>query len=238
MDCQNCIYCDRCKQPNKNRPACLIYTRYNNLLRLAKIPKRYRRCNVDNLPFKESNPEAYRKVMKYCNDILHYTEDGHSIYLYSNPTKGNEMGTGTGKTTAACSILNKFLEEYVWWATTNRKNISNVPALFVKCSDFQNKYTEQFRNQMGASTDYYIAKSNMMLCNLLVLDDIAIRNCSQGFMAELYEVINHRVSEELPTIYTSNISREKLDEVLDQRIQSRMYEHCIPIELSGEDNRF
>lgn len=237
MDCQNCIYCNRCKQPNKNRPACLIYTRYNNLLNLAKIPKRYRRCTVDNLPFKESNPEAYRKVMKYCNDILHYTEDGYSIYLYSNPIRGNELGTGTGKTTASCAILNKFLIEYVWWATKNGEEVRGLVAMFVKCSDFQNKYTEQFKNN-DASYSYYSCKTNMMTCKLLVLDDLALRNCSQGFMAELYEVINHRVSEELPTIYTSNISREKLDEVLDQRIQSRLYENCIPVELTGEDNRF
>ena len=57
-------------------------------------------------------------------------------------------------------------------------------------------------------------------------------------MCELYEVIDHRVSEELPVIYTSNIPREKVDAVLDTRIQSRLYENCIPIEISGIDHRF
>ena len=78
----------------------------------------------------------------------------------------------------------------------------------------------------------------MKACKLLVLDDIAIKNCTEAFMSELYEVIDHRVSEELATIYTSNVSREELEDILGQRIQSRLYENCIPIELNGEDHRF
>ena len=132
---------------------------------------------------------------------------------------------------------NKFLAEYIW-DHQDRKQLCCHYLLFMKCSDFQNKYAEQCRNQIGASDEYYNYKNNMKTCKLLVLDDIAIKNCTEAFMSELYEVIDHRVSEELATIYTSNVSREELEDILGQRIQSRLYENCIPIELNGEDHRF
>lgn len=238
MDCNNCIYCGRCKQPNNNKPACIMNARYNKAMALSNIPKRYKKYTVGILPIKKDNPEAYRKIMKYSRDIDEYILVGMSAYLFSDGNHcDTELGTGTGKTTSACAILHNFLAEYVWKITKEGKSMDVLPAYFVKCANFQNMFSVQYKNP-DAMLEYQKCKNNMKTCMLLVLDDIAIRGCSEAFMSELYEVIDHRVSEELPIIYTSNIPREKVDEVLDTRIQSRLYENCIPIEISGEDHRF
>lgn len=238
MDCNNCIYGSRCKQPNKNNPACLMNSRYNRALMMSNIPKRYKRVTVGTLPIKKDNPEAYRKIVKYTKDIDEYILVGMSVYLYSDGKNcETELGTGTGKTTSACAIVHNFIAEYVWKITKEGKPMDALPAYFVKCANFQNMYGIQYKNQ-DALLEYQACKEKMKTCLLLVLDDIAIRGCSEGFMGELYEVIDHRVSEELPIIYTSNIPREKVDEVLDTRIQSRLFEECIPIEISGVDHRF
>lgn len=238
MNCKSCIYCNRCKHPNENRPSCLMVTRYEKAQALAKIPKRYKNSRPENIPIEKDNPEAYRVVMKYCNDVVKFaTEDCYSLYMYSVPSKDNPLGTGTGKTTCACAILNKFIEDYVWKTAMLRGSMLTLPALFVKCSDFQNIYNAQFRDKVGASEEYYAYKDNMKVCNLLVLDDIAVRSCTEAFMNELYEVINHRVSEQLATIYTSNVSLEQLGSILDERIASRIREDCIIRKFVGKDHR-
>ena len=238
MDCNNCIYCNRCKQPNKNNPACLMNARYSRAVIMANVPKMYRKVTLSSLPIKKDNPEAYRKIIKYSKDIDEYILVGMSVYLYSNGDHcETELGTGTGKTTSACAIINNFIAEYIWKITKEGKYMDVLPAYFVKCANFQNMYSIQYKNE-DAMLKYQSCKEKMKSCELLVLDDIALRGCSEGFMCELYEVIDHRVSEELPIIYTSNIPREKVDAVLDTRIQSRLYENCIPIEISGIDHRF
>ena len=42
MDCKHCAYCNRCKHPNENKPACLMKTRYDKAVVMARVPKRYR----------------------------------------------------------------------------------------------------------------------------------------------------------------------------------------------------
>ena len=239
MDCESCVFCNKCKQPNKNKPACLMNSRYRKAIAMAHVPKRYVNCTPENLPIEKDNPQAYKTVIKYCSNILKFvTEDCYSIYMYSVPDpKINKLGTGTGKTTCACAILNKFIAEYVWDITKKGGYMDTVPALFVRCADFQNKYAEQCRNQEGASEMYYSYKNRMKSCKLLVIDDIALRDCTEAFECELYEVIDHRVSEMLPTIYTSNVDLEQLGVLLGNRIASRIREDCILKKFVGKDHR-
>lgn len=214
-----------------------MQTRYLKALSMANIPKRYKDTTVEGLAFKKSNAEAYRKIKKYCDSIYEYAIDkAYNMYLYSKPTKTNELGTGTGKTTSSIAILNEFIKQYIWNITKSGIGMTDLPAYFVKCATFQNTYNAQFKQNSGV--EYQAMKSKMKSCKLLVIDDIAIRSCSEGFMTELYDVIDYRVSEMLSTIYTSNVSQDKISDVLDLRIQSRLYEDCIPVELTGEDNRF
>ena len=42
MDCKHCAYCNRCKHPNESKPACLMKTRYDKAIVMARVPKRYR----------------------------------------------------------------------------------------------------------------------------------------------------------------------------------------------------
>lgn len=229
MNCNECIYSNTCKQPNKNKPACIMYSRYNKAVNMACIQKRYKGITPDNIPIKDSNPEAYRKIIKYCNDILHYVEDGYSLYLYFD-------GTGTGKTTCAYAVLNKFIQEYVWKITKEGLSMDILPAYFIRCCDFQNKFSIQYKDS-DVMAEYQSCKELMKNCKLLVIDDVAIRNCSDAFKSELYEVIDYRVGECLATIYTSNVGRTELADTLGERIQSRIYECCIPVEIKGTDHR-
>ena len=47
-------------------------------------------------------------IRGYIKQLPDAVEKGIGLYIYSTPTEGNPLGTGTGKTTSAIAILNEF----------------------------------------------------------------------------------------------------------------------------------
>ena len=236
MECNKCVYQDNCKQPNKDKPACMLLARYNRIYKAAHVPKRYWECNCNNLPTKNDNPNSYAATIRYCDNVLKLVNKGVNVLYYSQPTPTNTLGTGIGKTTSACTILNQYIKEYVFHTVKQSIPIDTIPAYFLSCSELQNVYNSQFKTDDGAAK-YKVIKQFAKESSLLVLDDIALRGCSEGFSCELYEIINYRDSEVKATIYTSNVNVNDLDKVLDSRITSRITSNCGLLIMSGEDKR-
>lgn len=206
------------------------------------IPRKYKNITLDTLPIQEENPRAYETVKKYIERIAYFIEDkGLGLFMYSIPNKENLFGTGTGKTTTATAIIN----EYVLNATRRHligdKELKNNPAIFVKASELQNKYNAQFRGtvemQQESSIKFYRLKDRMKAVALLVIDDIAIRDTTEAFRNELYEIIDHRATEELATIFTSNFPRSELTAMLGERIVSRIEGMTLEVGFKGRDFR-
>lgn len=239
MNCNECVYSEECKKPNADKPACLMLARYNRVYRGAKIPKLYQNRTIDDISLDDVGGNKAEMIQKYSTITVRAVGMGKSLYFYSEPTEGNPLGTGTGKTTIACALMNNYIRDYVWETVKDGQSIDKLPAYFLNCSTLQNSYNKMFRVD-SASTEYYSMKQYAMDCNLLILDDIAIRGCSEGFMCELYDIIEHRVSNNKTTFYTSNVDLDQLSVLLDQRIASRICgspETCALVLVYGEDHR-
>ncbi len=210
------------------------------LWKTKNVPKRYDHCKKDNLPKIEPAPTR-TKMIEFMERVLELIDKGVGLYLFSIPSKENPMGTGTGKTTVATSILNEFLVQRAKQHLTGMKEIKTNPALFMEMSDFQNIYNAQFRgnreSQERASEVFYRYKDRMKTVELLVVDDIAMRNSTEAFTNELYEIINHRVNEGLSTIYTSNEPLANLTDLFGERIVSRIDGSTFSYPFIGKDHR-
>lgn len=211
--------------------------------RTTGVPIKYKKCLIENLPIKAENPRAYGTIEKYLSKIEYYVEErGVGLFLYSVPNKENLFGTGTGKTTSAITILNEYVLQAVKKHLRGESEIKGInPALFVKASEFQNRYNSQFRgsqeSQKEASELFYRLKGRMKKVSLLVIDDIAVRDCTEAFKNELFEIIDYRATEGFATIYTSNLQIEKISEFLGERIASRIDGMTVKIGFTGKDNR-
>lgn len=209
----------------------------------TNVPKKYRDCFGHNLPksMETENPEAYEVIQKYLKFIIPLVHQGMGLYLYSRPSNENPLGTGTGKTTAAVTILNEYVLARVIQHVTNQEKIKEVPGLFVRAADLQNLYNSLFRGndemREKAAQRYYRLKELMKNVELLVIDDIAIRDATEAYLNELFEIIDARDTKRLALIFTSNLSLKGLAATLGDRIASRIAGMTEQIELNGKDHR-
>lgn len=249
MFSKNCMFNRTCK--NKDTEKCskhcfpfvvLHGEGEGGFWRTTGVPTKYKHCLIGNLPIQKDNAKAYEVVVKYVASIEQYVnEKGVGLFLFSVPSKENPFGTGTGKSTTAVTILNEYVLHEVRKHLKGEYELRNNPAIFIKASEFQNKYNAQFRgsyeNQQKASDDFYKFKERMKNISLLVIDDIAIRDTTEAFKNELFEIIDHRATEGATTIYTSNYPLERVAEFLGERITSRIDGMCFKLGFQGSDHR-
>lgn len=245
MDLYNCKLKKHCKQNQECDFRCYPCTILHGvdgktgLWKTRNVPRKYDNCFLENLP--PIDPPQTRKVVSdYIEWVTDVVEQGVGLYLFSKSSKNNPLGTGNGKTTTAVTILNEFLVRRVITHLQGNELKTN-PVLFMEMADFQNIYNAQFRgtrdNQEQASEIFYRYKDRMKKVELLVIDDIAIRNATEAFMNEFYEIVNHRVNEDLATIYTSNEPLTGLVEIFGERIVSRIEGSTLQYPFAGKDHR-
>jgi DNA replication protein DnaC len=245
-----CKLASKCRQAGKEgtcnvlcSPFMLLHGEgHNGLWMATNVPVKYKNSFLDNLPIKNDNPVAYTFIKAYTANILENVGNGVGLFFYSIPNALNRLGTGTGKTTAAVSLLHEYLRERVIEQSKGGRVIETNPALFYKASELQTLYNSQFRGtpqmQDKASLRYYKVKKLVMNAELLVFDDIGIRQkITDAFENELTEIIDARDSKMLMTIYTSNLPIEKLAETLGDRIASRIEGMTEQVAFKGKDHR-
>lgn len=211
----------------------------------CNVPKEYRYTTLDNSPAKDTQADIYSKLQAYVKSFkkLFEESDPHntagrikSLYLWSEQA-------GTGKTTTASALLNEFVAINYLGSLKKGLQPPQVPAYFLDVNELQelyNKFTRQGVPQdIGeqASRDYYYKMEKAKTCPLVVFDDIGVRSSTEAFRGDLHSIINYRVANQLPSIYTSNIPMEDLSQVYDLRLADRIKDLTIPFYFEGGSNR-
>jgi DNA replication protein DnaC len=248
---KRCIFADVCKFAGKESHChdyCFPFRKAHGesgeggIVGLSQIPKKYKQCKPSNLPIKEENPDTYEAIMSICENIEVFIDEGIGLYLYSTPNSDNPRGTGTGKTTSACTIGNTYLSKRIQEHIKEEREIKGrSPVLFAKMSQLQNKYNAQFRGtrdmQEIASKEFYTLKKQMIETDLLIVDDIGLRGSTEAFTNEFYEIIDERATEEKANIFTSNVPLDSIGEILSEQIMSRIYGCTEQLDFKGQDHR-
>jgi DNA replication protein DnaC len=191
-------------------------------VRLAKysyVGIRLRWLLPDKFIVNNNNQNAYDYVEKVKK--MEYEElRGSGVYFYGQP--------GTGKThlltNLCCGLIdNGYNHRNVIWANTS--------SLLTKIrSSFSKKYG------YGEETEQEIALKKLQT-KFLFLDDIGTESATDWAKEILYDVINYRYEERLPTFISSNLSPQELANRLGDKFASRVIEMCKPIRVEGNDWR-
>lgn len=211
----------------------------------CNVPLEYRFNTLDNSPARESQKEIYEKLVAYVGSFkkLFEENDPHdtrgrikSLYLW-----GEQVGTG--KTSTASALLNEFVAVNYLGSLRRGLQPPQVPAYFLDVNELQELYNRFTRNGVPqdiseeASRDYYYKLDKAKTSPLVVFDDIGVRSSTEAFRGDLHGIINYRVANQLPSIYTSNIPMEDLASIYDTRLADRIKDLTIPLYFDGQSNR-
>jgi DNA replication protein DnaC len=115
---------------------------------------------------------------------------------------------------------------------------------FLEVAEFQNLYNAFNRNKVPeeiaepAAEKYYRWMRYAQETSLVVLDDIGTRSSTEGFRGDLHSIVNARVTNQLPTIYTSNILISDLETVFgEKRLADRVRDMTVILEFTGSSKR-
>jgi len=206
------------------------------------LPKEYRLVTLENSPVATEQPKIYETLAKYCETFERQFEDGEdarikSLYLYSE-------SPGTGKTTTASALINEYIIANYIGSLKRGKQALGRPAYFLDCNDWQSYYNGFNRSNIPRdiaevnSREFYTQLERSKKAPFLVIDDIAVREVTPGFRGDLHSLINYRVTEQLPTIYTSNVPMKDLPQVFgESRLYDRMRDQCAELSFGGQSKR-
>ncbi len=176
------------------------------------LPERHRKATFDSLDY--SNLDKVLGLKEAIN------------YFKKTPLSKLQKGVylqgevGRGKTLIACAIFNNYLGQGT--------------LKFVVVDDLIRKIKEAFNKDTEFNIEIY------MKADLLILDDLGAERTTEFVEGEIYNIINYRYNNKLPTIITSNINWNDLESnypMNGKRISSRISEMAGSFNLNGIDYR-
>ncbi len=188
----------------------------------AAVQRLYRISNLDS--FKEMTFASFdtsgHDKQKGVNKTLEIAFNTASNYARHLNGWLLLMGSyGCGKTHLAAAIANEVVS-------------MGVETLFLTVPDLLDWLRYSFGSE---ETSYESRFEEIKNIRFLVLDDMGTQNTTAWACEKLYQIINHRYTHKLPTVITTNIALNEMDERVSSRLQDR--ELVIKIQIDASDFR-
>ena len=201
----------------------------------ANLPADYRGITLANSPVRESQPKIYDLLDMYVASFSRKHNDGEerikSLYLWSE-------SPGTGKTTTAAALISEWIARDYLGALKRGEQPRQFSAYFLDINELQTQYNlatmtddDEAMKRIGATI------KRAQDAPFAVIDDIGVRSATEAFRAYVHAVINYRVTNALPSVYTSNLPIEDMERVFDARLYDRIRDQCAEIHFAGESRR-
>jgi len=206
--------------------SCLPQKALARRFKKSGLPPYLRTCTFENFDFKyysRQNIDLSKGLSYFDSARLTFQAASDFVAAFQENTVTDGLlftgPVGSGKTFLACCIANNLLEK-------------GHLVLFVIVPDLLDliRYTYDSNRSPDDPTEQDLLETARQV-PLLILDDLGAHNYTEWVRNKLYSILNHRLNYSLPTIITTNINLEDLEEHLGERTTSRIYQMCRPYRL-------
>ena len=197
-----------------------------NKYKRAGIDKRHLHCAFNNYRVDKENLKqvtAYEQMKDYLIHFADKAKEGRGLYV--------EGTYGTGKTHLVTAIAKE---------RVRKGDVVRIKTPTDLLLSIRRSYDDSSQQQEQEVVNFY------KKVDLLIIDDFGKQKTTEWGMAILYEIINYRYSEMLPTIITTNFNEEALVEQLSGKdidrskiasIISRLHETTDVVTMAWADFR-
>lgn len=180
-------------------------------MKRANVPSRFWNVKLSEIP---EHLEYRDKVRKYLEKMDEMLENGIGLFLYSDENS-------TGKTSIAVLALKQALRLR---RTAYFEESGRLKAALIRAEEFEENIPIERR---------------IRTVDLLVLDDVGKEYRTESGFAEntIESVLRDRSQSMRPTIMTSNLKPNKIEQVYSADLAALLRETMIPLRISGYDWR-
>lgn len=224
-------HCDICKDTG------FVNTKTCSCRKKLIVEKKYSQSNISRLVQRENfrtfNANLYSKNLYKDYPISPYENikrivNDAKIYANNFPKSYRNLyifgDVGRGKTFLINSIAKEILD----------KNYSVLYLTATKLFSFMNDYLYAFSERKEELKEKY---DLIFDSDLLIIDDLGSENDRNSNESNLFEIVNDRIINKKPMIFSSNYSEDELIEFYGDRIFSRIIGSSHVMEIFGEDLR-
>lgn len=172
-----------------------------------------------SLDYYKEDERAYRQMSNILAACKSYAEKFHA----SSPSLLFKGGTGLGKTHLSLAIAAEVIEK-------------GFGVIYGSAQSFA-VALEKERFDKRDEDDPNDTHSQLLSCDLLILDDLGTEFPSNYVNAALYDIVNARMLAEKPTIISTNLSMKELQNRYSERFASRITGYYGLFEFLGSDIR-
>lgn len=199
--------CPICLQEEINQVQARLLNHNNtviaNLKKNAQIPPRFENCSLKNYEvINEGARKALMLATRYTEKWLDRLAKGGGLIFCGKP--------GTGKNHLACAIANEIIEQH------QAKVLLSTALRIVR--DVKTSWNRDSTKTEDELIKFYASQ------DLLIIDEIGVQFGSEAEKIILFEIINTRYENRLPTILISNLSVNELSDYIGERVLDRMME--------------
>lgn len=169
----------------------------------------------DQVIQKKKGPDTYLKKAKELVDL---SNEFVAKAIAGKKQRGLfiQGNVGSGKTHICKCILNDLLRE-------------NVDVKFYSVPDLLEDIRENIFNE-----DKFNLMKKIRETKVLILDDLGAHTYTPFVVNKLYQIFNYRLNNDLPIVINTNLSFKEVEELIDERISSRILEMCKLFELRSD----
>ena len=180
-------------------PSCRTEWAIEQGIKRSGIPARFAAASLGDY---QTPAAGQSQALKACRDYLAAVADGESgsLVLLGRP--------GTGKTHLACSIAIELMRQ------------SGKQAYYRTVRDLIREVRATWHREAAETEVDVIAR--LTQAPLLILDEAGTQAGSDSELMTMFDLLDGRYREALPTIIVSNLNRQGLQDALGERLFDRL----------------